>query len=247
MKTNLRAGIVAGICLSVAMLGGCTQQGTAPGQTGYSTTQNLAYNRNNLMNATTQYSLNNILGTNPGYRNNTGYNNMTGTNPGYGNNLTNYMTGTGYNPNVPSTNKAGYGTTGTNNLTRAGTNLTGTIPNATGKNLTGYNTAQQTPNRQKADAIRRQVLAMKGVRNCDATVIGKTALVGIKTAPGTNNTALKQRISSMVRKTDGTITNCAVKDSSNIISRIRKLNASVQKNSPISAITTEFDRLVRGR
>jgi len=66
LKTVLSA--FAGVCLITTMFSACSQTGTsrAPGQNNgrqLAITQTQGLNRNNLMNATTQYSQNNMTGT----------------------------------------------------------------------------------------------------------------------------------------------------------------------------------------
>lgn len=206
-KSKTVLSVFAGVCLITAMFSACAQTGTsrAPGYNKLSA-QTTGLGRNNLVNATTQYSQMNttLLGINQGTT--------------LGRNLGTTLAGTTLGSNL------GTGTT------LAGTTLGGT-----------------TLNRQKADAIKRQLVNMTGVDKANVVVMGNTALVGFKPIGNTRNVGVaKTNIAKKVKAVDKTITNVVVSESTGVLDRINKLSMDITSNKPINAITTEFNNIVKG-
>lgn len=197
MIKNLKKALsaFAGICLITTTLSACSQAGTsrAPGQnTGQSlgTTQRQGLNRNNLMNATTQYG--NMAGTTLG--------NMTGT---------------------------------TRN------DMAGTAPD-------GANLTQASPDRQKADNIRKQIRNINGVSDANVIVMGNTALVGYKPSGNAGNTkAVKDNIVNKCKQTDKTITNVTVSESADIMERMNRLGTN-SNGGMDNNFADEFNKLING-
>lgn len=203
MQNSLRRaiGTLAGVCLSAAVLVGCTQAGTpgAPGQDGI----------NNNANAQTQ-------GMGAGI-NNAGDNR-------YGNTL---MGGnTGYNDGA----RMGLndGMTGGRNRTNPGTNLSAEPPDMN-NGVTG--TQMSAADRQKADNIKRQIMNMPGVKSADVIVMGDTALCGVNTDGNASLSQLRNSISQKVKQMDGTIKNVAVSNESGILTEIRNMLGTNSQNT----------------
>lgn len=227
MKYSLKTAfsIIAGVCLLAVMLGGCAKTGQmAPGQNGINdfTPQNQGFGTTNLYGGTSG--------------------NMAGTGTGM-----NFGFGTTTMPNA-GTNMAQ--NTGSALLPGAG-NFPGTGPN-TGLGLGRTSGNITDADRRKADAIKRQVLGIRGVTAADVIVMGNTALVGIRTAGAGNSAALRSSIDKRVRSMDTTIKRVAVSDSSDILARMRRLGAGTTTGMTGTTgggtmnISEEFRRLVDG-
>ncbi len=204
---------------------------TGYGTTGYGTTGNrTGY-------GTTGYG---TTGNRTGYGT-TGYGTTPyGTNAGFG--YTGYgTTGHGTNTNMGYT---GYGTnTGTNTRTNMGTNFGTTGMNGTGLNTnTGTKNAGTTADALKAAALRKDVLATKGVNACEVLVVGDTALVGIKTNGTVSPSRCKADVNRKVKAADPSIKNCSVSNSTDILTRMRRLTTNLSGTTSNNLVGTSGRR-----
>jgi hypothetical protein len=195
---------------------GMTGNRTGYGTTGYGTTGNVN-NGYGMMGNRTGY------GTTP-----------YGTNAGFG--YTGYgTTGHGTNTNMGYTGGtnvgANFGTTGMNG-TGMNTN-TGTSPRTVG---TGVDTL-------RSSALRRHVLATKGVNAAEVIVVGDTALVGIKTNGTVSTSRCKAAVSRKVKATDTSIRKVKVSDATDILYRMRRLSTNLTGTTS-NNFNTEFNNLV---
>lgn len=105
---------------------------------------------------------------------------------------------------------------------------------------------QSTPNRQKTDDIKRQLMKLNGVDNANVIVVGNTALVGCKLKNGTaNSTAVRNSITNKIKEMDKTITNVTISESPNIMNRINMLGTDIG-NKPAGTFMDEFNKLLKG-
>jgi hypothetical protein len=156
---------------------------------------------------------------------------------GYGtNNLVgarNY-TGNRYTGNNLGTNL--WGNTGTNNRTgnytgiNAGTNARTNVGNNVGMNSNNNGTQISAADRQKASAIKRQLLNMNGVNDAEVIVMGNDCLVGVMTPGAASSGQLKSAISRRVKQIDSTIQNVTVSDTSDVLARMRRLGSGTNTN-----------------
>ena len=210
MKNSLRTAlcILSSVCLATAVLVGCAQTGQERAQ---------GYTQQNMM--TQGYGTNNLVGA----RNYTGNRNNSGTNL-WGNTGTNNRTGyTG------TGNNTGAGYTGMGNNTRMGNN-TG-MSNNTGTNNAITGTQLSAADRQKASTIKRQLMNMKGVDEAEVIVMGNDCLVGVRTAGNTNAGQIKSAIAKRVKQIDSKIKNVTVDDTSDIMSRMRRLGMGTRTST----------------
>ena len=216
MKNSLRTAlcILSSVCLATAVLVGCAQTGQERAQ---------GYTQQNML--TQGYGTNNLVGA----RNYTGNRNNSGTNL-WGNTGTNNRTGyTG------TGNNTGAGYTGMGNNTRMGNN-TGMSNNTGTGNYTGTNNAitgtqLSAADRQKASTIKRQLMNMKGVDEAEVIVMGNDCLVGVRTAGNTNAGQIKSAIAKRVKQIDSKIKNVTVDDTSDIMSRMRRLGMGTRTST----------------
>ncbi len=210
MKNSLRTAlcILSSVCLATAVLVGCAQTGQERAQ---------GYTQQNML--TQGYGTNNLVGA----RNYTGNRNNSGTNL-WGNTGTNNRTGyTG------TGNNTGAGYTGMGNNTRMGNN-TG-MSNNTGTNNAITGTQLSAADRQKASTIKRQLMNMKGVDEAEVIVMGNDCLVGVRTAGNTNAGQIKSAIAKRVKQIDSKIKNVTVDDTSDIMSRMRRLGMGTRTST----------------
>jgi YhcN/YlaJ family sporulation lipoprotein len=117
----------------------------------------------------------------------------------------------------------------------AGMNIpnTGTGPRTVG---TGVDTL-------RSSALRRQVLATKGVNAAEVIVVGDTALVGIKTNGTTSSSRCKAAVSKKVKAADTSIRKVKVSDATDILYRMRRLSTNLTGTTS-NNFNTEFNNLV---
>jgi len=176
---------------------------------------------------------------------------------GYGtNNLVgarNYMgnrnTGNNFGTNL-------WGNTGTNNRTGNNTGINAGMN--VGMNGNTNATQISAADRQKASAIKRQILNMNGVDEAEVIVMGNDCLVGVRTAGAASSGQLKSAISRRIRQIDNTIENVTVSDTSDVLARMRRLgtgtrtntgtgmnNTNANGNYMMNNIADEFNRLMQ--
>ena len=123
------------------------------------------------------------------------------------------------------------------------------LGNTQGNNM-GMNQANQqqmTPNRLKADNIKRQLTTMDGVRKANVIVMGNTALIGFEPTSSNGDTgAVRNNIIKRVKTLDKTITNVTVSESSDIMDRMNRLGTDITNNKPVKTITEEFNSMIQG-
>ncbi|HEX2947534.1 MAG TPA: YhcN/YlaJ family sporulation lipoprotein [Clostridia bacterium] len=220
---------------------GTTGYGTTGNRTGYGTTgYGMTGNRTGY--GTTPY------GTNAGFGY-TGYGSTghgTNTNMGYtGFGTNNGTTSAGYGYNGTGTN-AGFGyngfgaNTGTNRNTAGnmGTNIG--MNNNNGINMGTVGTGIDS---LRSSALRRHVLATKGVRAAEVIVVGDTALVGIKTTGTVSSSRCKAAVSKKVKAADTSIRKVKVSDATDILHRMRRLSTNLTGTTS-NNFNTEFSHLV---
>lgn len=118
-----------------------------------------------------------------------------------------------------------------------------------GTNNTGmqYNQQQITEGRGKADNIKRQLEAMREVRNVNVVVLGNSALVGFNTADASVDAAkARDMVINKVKQIDNTITNVMATDSQDMLPGITRLSDDITNNRAADTIGDNFNRMIRG-
>lgn len=142
------------------------------------------------------------------------------------------MPPTGQGTNVPGTNQP-TGTIGEN------MRLSGTTNNP----LTQLQ--QQTgDDRKRCDTIRKGIEGMEGIDKVNVVVSGNTALVGYASPkPAQDTDKIKTTISNKVKQLDKNITNVAVSESSDVMTRIGNIYNDITNKKPADKISNEINNL----
>lgn len=120
-------------------------------------------------------------------------------------------------------------------------------PNNAGTNNQGLRISQDqiADSQKKSDRIRKQLVQMREVDEANVLVVGNTCIVGYKPARTLIDTeATKKEIADRVKAMDNSITNCAVSESGDVMSRVGRISQDITNNRNIDNANNEINELI---